>query len=138
MVGLFTENYTGLNSIDFSHTRSINIRGSRKIEVETVDDTELELFESILKCDHFLGVNFPVLGGRSFGMRFDNYYKSNGSWDYIGGDGSEVVLLHVAYNPKTYNPKSKRKGIEPVCLCYDIYTNTTSLLEVLNFIKIEG
>lgn len=131
MVGLFTENYTGLNSIDFSHTRSINIRGSRKIEVETVDDTELELFESILKCDHFLGVNFPVLGGRSFGMRFDNYFKAGGSWDYIGGDGSEVVLLHVSYNPKR-----KGKRIEPVCLSYDIYTNTTSLLEVLNFIKI--
>lgn len=133
MVGLFTENRTGLNSIDFSHTRSVNIRGSRKIGVETVDDTEVELFESILECDHFLALDFPMLGGKAKGMHFDNYFKAGGSMNFIGGDGSEVVLLHVAYNPKR-----KGKAMEPVSLCYDIYTNTTSLLELLNFIKIEG
>lgn len=131
MVGLFTENYTGLNSIDFSHTRAVNIGGIRNIGVETVDDTEVELFESILKCDHFLAVNFPVLGGRPFGMRFDNYFKADGSRDFVGTGSSTVVMLHVSYNPK-----SKGKRIEPVSLCYNIYTNTTSLLELLNFIKI--
>ena len=130
MVGLLTKNPTGLNSIDFSHTKAINMRGSRNIGVETIDDTEVELFDSIIKCDHFLAEKFPVMGGRSYGLRFDNYFKAGGSMEFVGESGGEVIMLHISYNPK-----SKKKAMEPISLCYDVYTKTTSLLEVLNFIR---